>query len=153
MFKLIAVALCLLPVAIRAEACKPPDVAEADAALRYQARLRVIALDCVGGPAGGSLYTQYQTFTARNADMLGDYRSKLLRYYKGHGRGDAATRLSARDTELNNEESLQASQKTAAFCRVHVPDLNGAATKTQEAVRQEIELVAASSSNGAGKCN
>ncbi len=146
--------LSLTPAIVQAEACRSASESEADAALRYQARLRVVALSCVSAVRGQSLYTEYQGFTARNQDLLGEYQAILLHYYKAHGKGDPANRLRSRDTELNNEESLDAAKAgIVAFCRTQAPELERASTEPQADVRDAIRAIAALQPSANGKCS
>jgi hypothetical protein len=124
---------------LAAEACYSPEEAEADAALRYHAHLRVIGLSCTSPQSGQSLFPYYQTFTTNNGDLLKSYQDRLTAYYQAHAAGDPAKKLHTRETEVENDESLVAAKAGhTAFCRDHMAELQKVVLESATQVKRDI---------------
>ncbi len=139
----IAVTACFFFVSFgslhAASPCYSVDDAEADAALRYHAQLRVTGLSCSAARYGQPMFPVYQTFTSNNSAMLQSYQDKLLDFYRQNYSGDPQARFYTRETELENEESLAAAKHgIAAFCNEHVPELQHMASAPAGEVKQRI---------------
>ena len=143
------VSLCfatqIMPVAA-ASLCYPPAAAEADASLQYHAHLRIVGLSCGG-------FSDYQAFTTANSGLLQSYQDQLLAFYRSHGKGNAEQRLHARETEIQNQESLIAARRgTALFCQEERPGLAKAAGESQSMARGEIARLASTAALPARRC-
>ena len=121
-----------------AVACFSSDEAQAEAALHYHTELRITGLSCKSAD-GVSLYPAYQKFTANNQGLLQSYQDRLLAYYKANGKGDAAARLHAHETEIENDLALTAAhQGLDAFCQARSLALQGVVLDSGPEVERKI---------------
>ena len=97
-------------------ACLTRQQAVADAALRYEARLRITGLTCDG-------YKQYQLFAGNNGTRYEAYIAAM----RDGSDDEAVDRYDAYETGLQNAESLRAAAAGAAdYCRTNKPLLDEA---------------------------
>ncbi len=139
-YKVLTAAACCLSVISSAEAaaCFSPAEAEAEAALSFEAELRVTGLSCRSA-AGESLYPAYQKVMVNNADLFKTYQDTLLAYYKAHSKGDPAGRLHARETEVENNLALSvARQGLPDYCKTHTTELEAAVLDSNAGMQRRI---------------
>jgi hypothetical protein len=142
-FTVILLALLLLTNSVFARvptvAVVPEDQKLPDSALQLTALLRVTGLTCHGND-GKPLYPLYQLFTQNNASLLKSYQTQMLANYQQKGARNPESSLHARETEIENIQSLTAAKVgMQSFCGQNVPKLQSASVASATQVERMIE--------------
>jgi hypothetical protein len=116
----------------------PTDQALPDSSLRLAALLRITGLTCHDS-AGKPLFPLYQMFTQNNAAALKSYQTDLLAAYRQKGVKDPEKTFHARETEIENIQSLAAAKAgVPEFCGQNVPVLQRAALASPADIKRMV---------------
>lgn len=134
---LMTVLLLSCGLARPAEACYSAREIEAEQALRIHSELMVIGLTCIKMPEGRRRYSEYQSFTQKNADLIANYEQDLIYYFKKQGALNPEKRLHTLRTNLANEVSRKAiSMSTLHFCQTYGTNIDRAVMMNAQTVRR-----------------
>jgi hypothetical protein len=126
-----------LTAASSAQACYSAREQEAEQGLRINSELMVIGLTCARMPQGHELYSKYQQFTQKNADLIAEYETNLINYYSSQGISNPENKLNTLRTDMANEISSRAiSMSTHTFCDTYSSHIDRALEMDQHRLRQ-----------------
>ena len=130
---MVATAACVALLAVKSAAAAPScyNMAEfeAEQGLRIHSELMVIGLTCAKMPNGAHLYSKYQSFTAKNQNLITMYENALIARY---GEKEFHTLR----TGLANRISQLAIGNVVGFCNAFSPRLDAALGMDQEKIRR-----------------
>lgn len=125
-----------------AQACYTAREREAEQGLRIHSELMVIGLTCIKMPQGQEIYNKYQHFTRKNADLLAEYETDLINYYKSEGVTSPEKKLNTLRTEIANEISGKATtMSTRSFCDRYASYIDQALDMDQQKLRLWAQTV------------
>lgn len=113
---------------------------EAEQGLRIHSELMVIGLTCAKMPYGGNLYSKYQTFTAKNQNLISMYESALIEHFRKEG-GNAEAQFHTLRTGLANHISQLAIGNVVGFCNAFSPRIDAALAMDQGKLRMWAQQV------------
>ena len=134
------VAMLAVKSASAAPACYNMAEFEAEQGLRIHSELMVIGLTCAKMPNGANLYSKYQTFTAKNKNLITMYENALIAYFDKQG-GNAEAQFHTMRTGLANRISQLAIGNVVGFCNAFSPRLDAALTMDQDKIRRWAQQV------------
>ena len=120
-----------------AQACYTAREREAEQGIRIHSELMVISLTCMKMPGGEDLYDKYQHFTRKNGDLISEYESVLIGYYKSEGATNPEKKLTTLRTEIANNISGRAiTMSTRTFCEKYASHIDRALTMDEQKLRR-----------------
>ena len=110
--------------------CYSNEEAQAEQGLRIHSELMVIGLNCMGILRSPQLYSQYQSFTKANHEMIDGWENTMIRYFNRNG-GNGESQFHDFRTRIANQVSSDAARmRPDVFCHNHVQRLAKAMTMT-----------------------
>jgi hypothetical protein len=137
-----ALLLSVIIGSVRAEACYTAREQEAEQGIRIHSELMVIGLTCMKMPEGQQLYSKYQQFTQKNADLIAGYETDLINYYSKEGVANPEKKFHTLRTDMANDISGKAiAMSTLTFCEKYSSHLDQALAMDQQTVRRWAQHV------------
>jgi len=122
---LLITVFCLVSAQSFAANCYTPDQYRAEQAIRYHTNLMVFGLYCKAVMRQDT-YGPYQSFTARNQNVIRKEENTLISYYKQTKTPAPERKFHSLRTDLANKTSLQASKSIISFCKQYQSDYSRA---------------------------
>jgi hypothetical protein len=124
-FILLITIFCFITSQSFAASCYTPAQYRAEQTIRFHTTLMVYGLYCKAVMKQDT-YATYQSFSARNQNVIRKQENTLISYYKQNKKSETA--LHSLRTDLANKTSLQASQSIISFCQQNMADYTSAKT-------------------------
>jgi hypothetical protein len=113
--------LCFTTSQSFAANCYTPTQYRAEQAIRFHTNMMVYGLYCKAVMRQDT-YGPYQSFTARNQNVIRKEENTLISYYRQANANAPENALHSLRTNLANKTSLQASESIVSFCRQYATD-------------------------------
>lgn len=119
--------------------CYTPSEAAAEQGLRLHNELMVIALNCRHIQYGKDKvpYQKYQSFTNRQEEVLKDYESRMINFFKKQGHINPLKKFNSLRTDIANDlAGLVVEMRPDVFCYKYLKRLDQANSMSMQEFRQ-----------------